>query len=307
MDGLIGYVLAKGYVNQSLKGMGALKGAACQIQSIIPSKTNTEVIFLWQDNLGVSHNSSLVISHGTDGKTAYEVWEQLPENNGKTKEDFFTSLKGNQGPVGESAYELYCRLNNKSTNPDDSNYLSEDEFLEQLAGTTINLNDYYKKTEVDSFVYDSFSLLHKDNEDRHITAEEKSKLANLEDTISQMIQDALDAYKITAQDILSKIVEGPGIKVELSADNEKIIITNTGGGIDPNPPSEDDDENKYTTDENIEDLFTDDGDAKPEGDLAIGDDEYAGDGDIDDLFGNKNSDSDDDDFATNDDIGNMFN
>ena len=37
MDGIIAYILSKKYVDNSLIGIGAIKGAPCQVESIVKS------------------------------------------------------------------------------------------------------------------------------------------------------------------------------------------------------------------------------------------------------------------------------
>lgn len=91
MDGLLGYILAKGYVNQTLTGMGALVGSACQIKSITSVKGGNNIVFTWKDNTGVSHDS--VPMFVADGKSAYETW--LESGNIGTENDFLNSLKNN--------------------------------------------------------------------------------------------------------------------------------------------------------------------------------------------------------------------
>ena len=102
MDGLIGYVLAKGYVNNTVKGMGALRGAACEIQSITPIVDGNKIIFTWKDNTGTVHVSDPMIVK--DGKSAYKTW---------------------------------CDVNNYSSDPSDSNYKSEEDFLNDIGGVAL--------------------------------------------------------------------------------------------------------------------------------------------------------------------------
>lgn len=59
--------MLKSYVKASLVGMGALKGAACQIQSIVDGTDEHTITFKWEDNNGTSHTSTLVVKDGTDG------------------------------------------------------------------------------------------------------------------------------------------------------------------------------------------------------------------------------------------------
>lgn len=63
------YVLAKNYVNESLDGAGALKGAPCKIKSITPSTdgTHTTVTFEWESNSGTVYESELQVINGESG------------------------------------------------------------------------------------------------------------------------------------------------------------------------------------------------------------------------------------------------
>lgn len=59
--------MLKSYVKNSLKGMGALKGAPCQILSITKTGDVNVVTFKWQDNEGVEHTSTMEVVDGADG------------------------------------------------------------------------------------------------------------------------------------------------------------------------------------------------------------------------------------------------
>ena len=67
MDGIIAYILSKKYTNDTVIGMGAIKGAACQVQSINKVNKTTTVTLEWEDNLGTSHTQSFDIEDGEDG------------------------------------------------------------------------------------------------------------------------------------------------------------------------------------------------------------------------------------------------
>ena len=58
----------KAFVNQTLVGMGALKGASCQIQSIVDGDNDHTVTFLWVDDNGDSHTDTLTILDGEKGE-----------------------------------------------------------------------------------------------------------------------------------------------------------------------------------------------------------------------------------------------
>ena len=47
---------------------------------------------------------------GKDGKSAFEIWAELPENNGKTVIEYLASLKGDTGADGKSAFEIWKEL-----------------------------------------------------------------------------------------------------------------------------------------------------------------------------------------------------
>src|SRR5699024_6923913 len=84
----------------------------------------TEITFLDEDNNPVG--SPVTVLNGVDGEdglSAYEIWEQLPGNDGKSEQDFIDSLKGVDGQDGldgkrseehtselQSRFDLVCRL-----------------------------------------------------------------------------------------------------------------------------------------------------------------------------------------------------
>ena len=61
------YGASKKYIDDSLIGVGALKGAPCQIESITPTSTGKVVTFKWVDDNGESHTSTLFVENGEKG------------------------------------------------------------------------------------------------------------------------------------------------------------------------------------------------------------------------------------------------
>lgn len=55
------------YINATLVGMGAQKGANCRIQSITKSGNTNTVVFAWTDTDGVTKTSEMEVVDGTDG------------------------------------------------------------------------------------------------------------------------------------------------------------------------------------------------------------------------------------------------
>lgn len=60
---------AQTYTDESLAGAGAVAGKPCQIQSIAAITGGNRVTFLWLDNNGVSHTSTMDVMNGQKGET----------------------------------------------------------------------------------------------------------------------------------------------------------------------------------------------------------------------------------------------
>ena len=69
LDGKKAYALSKKYTDDSMAGAGAVAGVPCQIQSITPITGGNRVTFLWIDNEGVSHTSTMDVKDGAKGDT----------------------------------------------------------------------------------------------------------------------------------------------------------------------------------------------------------------------------------------------
>jgi len=64
MTGTVAYALLRKYVNDTLVGMGALKGAPCEVQSIDKVDGTTTVTLKWTDTTGTDHTQSFDIEDG---------------------------------------------------------------------------------------------------------------------------------------------------------------------------------------------------------------------------------------------------
>lgn len=64
------YAILKKYVDDSLVGVGALKGKNCKIKSIVHSdeEHKNTVTFLWTDDNNVDHESQMIVKDGTGGE-----------------------------------------------------------------------------------------------------------------------------------------------------------------------------------------------------------------------------------------------
>lgn len=62
---ILSYILSKKYTEDSIIGLGAIKGANCQIQSIVDNADGTHnITFLWKDLNEDAHTSVLVVANG---------------------------------------------------------------------------------------------------------------------------------------------------------------------------------------------------------------------------------------------------
>ena len=64
---IITYILSKKYTNDSLDGIGAVKGAPCRISKIEPIEGGNKITFAWTSNSGVESTSTLIVKDGEQG------------------------------------------------------------------------------------------------------------------------------------------------------------------------------------------------------------------------------------------------
>ena len=56
--------MLKSYIKKTLTGMGALKGASCQIDSIVDNGDRYVITFKWEDNNGDEHTQVVTLEDG---------------------------------------------------------------------------------------------------------------------------------------------------------------------------------------------------------------------------------------------------
>ena len=66
LNGKQAYAIAKKYTNDTVIGLGGIKGKNCIIQSAIKTNGITDVIFQWTDNNGVVQTTSIQVADGQD-------------------------------------------------------------------------------------------------------------------------------------------------------------------------------------------------------------------------------------------------
>ena len=85
---VVSYILSKRYVDETIKGAGAVKGAPCQIQSIESTEEGNNITFLWQLEDGTTRTSTIFVKNGANG------------NNGKDGADGTNGQNGINGVDG---------------------------------------------------------------------------------------------------------------------------------------------------------------------------------------------------------------
>ena len=59
------FVLSKKYTEDTAEEFGGLKGASCQIQSIIKNGTTNTVTFVWENSQGETRTGQMIVEDGT--------------------------------------------------------------------------------------------------------------------------------------------------------------------------------------------------------------------------------------------------
>ena len=73
---VVSWLLAKKYTDNSLIGIGALKGAPCKVKSVEKADGQTTVTLTWKDDNGVSHDTDFYVKDGVTkwaSRTQYAV------------------------------------------------------------------------------------------------------------------------------------------------------------------------------------------------------------------------------------------
>ena len=204
MDGVVAYILSKKYTKDTVIGMGAIKGAACQVQSINKVNKTTTITLEWEDNLGTSHTQSFDIEDGLDGVS---VVGATIKPNGHLE---LTLSNGNSIDCGQVLPQY-----DTMPTPSASN---EGQILQYIGTTTSSYtNGYFYQCVNDGGVYKWVEKLVQDS----YTKGQIGSLSDLPDTSKNVIEnianiklsvDQLSASKLSISDIddaLSDTSENP--------------------------------------------------------------------------------------------------
>lgn len=124
---IVSYILSKKYTDQTVDGLGAIKGAPCTVQSIVDITDGKRVTLAWESNSGVEQTQSFDIMNGEDGDTI--EWNQIQRSGTKIAEVVINGsttnvYAPNGGGGGASALEDLSDVN--ITNPTDGQVLKYD-------------------------------------------------------------------------------------------------------------------------------------------------------------------------------------
>lgn len=175
MDGIIAYILSKKYTNNTVIGMGAIKGAACQVQSINKVGKTTTVTLKWEDNVGGVHTQAFDIEDGLDGVS---VSNATIKSNGHLE---LTLSDGNTIDCGKVLPQY-----NTMPTPSSSN---EGQILQYIGTTTSNYtNGYFYECINDGGTYKWVEKLVQDS----YTKIQIGDLSNLPDNTKNVVENIVD-------------------------------------------------------------------------------------------------------------------
>lgn len=95
MDGVTAYALSKSYTDESLDGVGALKGVPCTVKSKTAIDGGTRLVLGWTSNSGVESETIVDMMNGIDGKDGSNATD---EQVSQAVEDYMEShfIDGNE-------------------------------------------------------------------------------------------------------------------------------------------------------------------------------------------------------------------
>lgn len=107
---------ANSYTRNSLNGVGAIAGKPCQIQSIDSIDGGKRVTFLWIDNEGNEHTSTMDVMNGDKGAAGTKGDKGDTGDVGPRGLQGIQGVQGNPGPKGDDGYPflIYKQYNDIS-------------------------------------------------------------------------------------------------------------------------------------------------------------------------------------------------
>ena len=97
---LVAVAIAKKYIEESLAGSGALKGAPCTIKSITPENGGNTITFEWTDSDGATQTDSMFVADGATGPQGDPGETGAKGDKGDKGDKGEPGEKGDPGPTG---------------------------------------------------------------------------------------------------------------------------------------------------------------------------------------------------------------
>lgn len=169
--------IANQYTEESLAGAGAVAGVPCQIQSITDITGGHRVTFLWVDNNGDSHTSSMDVLNGVNGQDGRDgadgkgikavtineedhliitYSDDTTSDAGKIEiQSAVDSVNGKTGAVTLDASDVGALPDDTAIPTKTSNLTNDSGFITKAVNDLINYylkSETYSKTEVDNII-----------------------------------------------------------------------------------------------------------------------------------------------------------
>lgn len=159
MKGDEALVLAKGYVDDSLDGLGAVKGSPCTIKQISEIDGGHRITFEWIGTSGASETSSIDVKNGDPGKDGQDG---QPGKDGKDGEPGLPGKDGVDGTDGKNGINGKDGVDGKDGQPGKDGY-SPTIRVEDVSGghkvtvTTVDGSNSFVVKDGEPFTYDKFT------------------------------------------------------------------------------------------------------------------------------------------------------
>jgi len=223
------------YTDESMQGAGAVAGKPCQIQSITDITGGHRVTFLWVDNAGTSHTSTMDVKDGVDGTDGVSITGvAIDTSNNHLMVTLSTGTEldagevptvqgeqGETGPEGKSAYEVAVEEGFPGT---------EAEWLASLKGA----DGYSPTIEVESSTSTEYILRITTAEGSYLTPNLKGSGSGSATTLGEL-DDVQLTNPQTGQIIKFNAVTGKwenadGIEINSLGDINDVNLTNLQDG-----------------------------------------------------------------------------
>ena len=99
---IISYILSKKYTDNTVDGLGGIKGAPCTVKSVVDIDGGKRITLEWESNSGVKQTQSFDIMDGEDGANTVR-WTQIQQSGTKIAEININGVSTNiYSPTGGS-------------------------------------------------------------------------------------------------------------------------------------------------------------------------------------------------------------